>query len=163
MGLRAGRGTLDPRYFRHAVPVIEGDMIATIEISVPFDGTQEPYWDDATGAWVSPAAVLIWQGKARIQPNKDWRARNREWSMENTAEHAIRVQLNLAKNLLVPREAWPADPVDIQHGHIVHVIDNPDDPLLTNYLMTVRNPIGASDSWHRTLLCDVDLGGRVDG
>src|SRR5690625_4677922 len=54
MGLRTGRGTLDPRYFRHATPVIEGDMTALIEIRHPFKGDEEPLWDSELAEWIYP-------------------------------------------------------------------------------------------------------------
>jgi len=139
-------------------PVIEGDMIALIHI-VRMDPAAEPVWDGIE--WSSGASdTPLWQGMASVRPNKDWRARNRTWAMEDTAEHAVRMQINLAKNLLVPHADWPAPPVDIQHGDIVTVLNNPNDPVLEQYAFSVRNPIGATDNWHRTLLCDVSLGNR---
>lgn len=160
MGLLVGRGTLHPAYFRHATPVIEGDMVALIEIKKPYSGATEPVWNEATQEWAYDANEVVWRGMARVQPNKDWRARNREWAQENTAEHAIRVQINLYKNMLYP---WPAPPVDLKHGYIVTVVNNPNDPILERYMFTIRNPIGASDNWHRTLLCDANLGSDIDG
>src|SRR5690606_39487543 len=81
MGLLTGRGTLDPRYFRHATPVIEGDMTALIEIRRPYEGEEEPLWDSELEEWIYPNDLSpVWKGMARIQPNKDWRARNREWA-----------------------------------------------------------------------------------
>lgn len=161
MGLLRGRGTLDPRYFRAGTRVIEGDMTALIKILRPNDGTAEPVWSDEAGEWIEPADTLIWRGMARIQPNKDWRARNREFAFENTAEHAVRVQLNVYKNFMVPREQWPAPAVDIQHADIVEIERNPNDPILEKYVLSVRNGIPASDNWHRTLLCDANLGSRI--
>lgn len=160
MGLLKGRGTLDPRSFRHMTPVLEGDFVALIEVIRPSPEDAQPEWID--GDWVYPTPTALWRGMARVTPNKDWRARNREWAMEQTAEHAVRVQLNLAKNMLVPKSEWPAPAVDIRHGDVVKVVDNPNDPILERYNLTVRNPIGATDNWHRTLLCDANLGSRYD-
>ena len=165
MGLLKGRGTLDPRYFRHMTPVLEGDFVALIEVW-RLDPDAEAVWvededHDNGGYWTEGADDQpMWRGMARVVPNKDWRARNRTWANEDTAEHAVRVQLNLAKNFMVPREDWPVPLVDIQHGDIVKVLNNPDDPILERYTLSVRNPIGASDNWHRTLLCDANLGSR---
>lgn len=165
MGLLRGRGTLHPKYFRHMTPVMEGDFVSLIEI-LRLDPNAEAVWiEDPTseygGYWGDGAAdATLWRGMSRIAPNKDWRARNRTWANEDTAEHAVRLQFNLAKNLLVPREDWPAPLVDIQHGDIVRVVENPNDPILELYSFSVRNPIGASDNWHRTILCDANLGSR---
>lgn len=165
MGLLKGRGTLDPRFFRAGTPVFEGDMTALIEVirSSP-EGSQPAWVEDETyeygGYWQDHGALVLWRGMARVTPNKDWRARNRTWAMEQTAEHAVRIQMNLYKNFLVPREEWPAPPVDIWHGDIVKIVKNPNDPVLEKYSLAVRNAIGASDNWHRTLLCDANLGGR---
>lgn len=165
MGLLTGRGTLDPRSFRHMTPVMEGDFVSLIEI-YRLDPNAEPVWVEDAGVeyggyWIEGAEDgRLWRGMARIAPNKDWRARNRTWANEDTAEHAVRLQFNLAKNLLVPREDWPATPVDIHHGDIVKVVNNPNDPVLELYSFSVRNPIGASDNWHRTVLCDANLGSR---
>src|SRR5690554_4851883 len=54
MGLLTGRGTLDPRYFRHATPVLEGDMTALIEIRHPYEGEEEPIWDGELEEWIYP-------------------------------------------------------------------------------------------------------------
>jgi hypothetical protein len=75
----------------------------------------------------------------------------------------VRIQLNTYKNFLVPKDQWPAPPVDILHGHVVTVLNNPNDPVLENFIFTVRNPIGATDNWHRTILCDANLGSRTSG
>lgn len=159
MGLLRGRGILHPRYFRHAVPSLETDYVALIEITRD-DVNADPVWDEDAKQWVSQPLPLLWRGMARLQPNKDWRARNRTWAGEETAEHAVRVQLNLYKNLLVPKEVWPAPMVDVKHGDFVTVIRNQNDPSLELHQFVVRNSMGASDSWHRTLLCDVPLGSR---
>lgn len=161
MGLRIGRGMIDPRYYRHPMLGLEGDYTSLIDIIRPRGGAEQT-WVEAEERWTNVDVEPMWRGMARVQPNKDWRARNRTWASEQTAEHAVRFQFNLAKNHLVPKSEWPAPLVDIQHGDIVRVQSNPNDPVLELYQFTVRNPIGASDNWHRTILCDANLGGRYD-
>ena len=162
MGIFKGRGLLHPRYFRHPVPSLESDYVALIEFTrLDSEANTPPEWDEEAEEWTSSALLPLWRGMARLQPNKDWRARNRTWASEETGEHALRIQMNLYKNLLVPKDEWPAAPVDIKHGDLVTVTSNPNDPVLEGYQFTVRNSMGASDSWLRTILCDVNLGTRV--
>ena len=155
MGLLRGRGTLDPRYFRHATPVIEGDMTAHIVILRPHDGTEEPFWDKDLEQWLMPDNDPIWEGMARIQPNKDWRARNREFAREETAEHAVRVQVEFGSNTIDGSDGVLPE---FRLGDRVRVLSSPHDNALEDYIFTVRNPISSSNAWLRNLLCDVDLG-----
>lgn len=164
MTVRKNRGILDPRYFRHPMRSLWSDYTALVEFYIPSDADDDLQWDEEQGRWVSAPAEILWRGMARIAPNKDWRARTRDFAGESAAEHAVRFQLDVRKNLLVPRAQWTEEyMVDLTTGHMVRVISNPNDPALQEYTFVVRNAIGANDSWHRTILCDANLGGRYVG
>lgn len=164
MGLYTGRGVLDPRYFSHPRPSFEGDYVALVEFFDPSDSDDDVSWDEVEEKWVSVIKSPLWRGMARVVPNKDWRARTKDFAGESNAEHAVRVQLDIRKNLLVPKAQWTQEnAVDLKTNHMMRVITNPADQLLTEYRFVVRNSVGASDNWHRTILCDVNLGGRFSG
>src|SRR5690625_7166875 len=89
MGLLSGRGMIDPRYFRHMTPVIEGAMTGLIEVIRPSPEDAQPEWID--GEWVYPSPTAIWGGMAGVTPHKDRRARNRGgalWSVTETTDRS---------------------------------------------------------------------------
>lgn len=154
----------DPRYFYHARPTVEGTQIAHIEISEP---TSLPaQWTPGVG--MSNPWTLRWKGQARVQPNKDWRARQREVSGEFTATHAVRIQMGIGKNELGAVRVDPLDPNSeilsygpdpaFGLGWRVHVVEVPlegaDNLLTRDYV--VRNAIVSSNTWAYRLLCDTD-------
>ena len=132
----------------HRVPV-KGAMQATIRIlRRPSSGSTAVNWTPETGG-VTQGIRLVWEGQARVQSNKDWRARRRSGRGDPMIQHAFRVQIPLRdENGLVP-------PVDVEDG--IQVIAAPNDEDLMRQTMTVRNNSVGSNPFNKNLLCDVDL------
>lgn len=149
------RRSMDPRWVYASRKVPSGFMEAIVEIFRPAAQDDDPIFNPDTGEWTGGQPTYLFQGRARVQPNKDWRARNREFAREETAEHAVRVQVEFGSNTLDGSDgALP----EFRIGDRVKVTYSPHDEALKDYLFTIRNPISSSNAWLRNLLCDVDLG-----
>jgi hypothetical protein len=132
----------------HRVPV-KGAMQAVIQVlRRPTSGSTAVEWTPATGG-VTQGIVPIWEGKARVQSNKDWRARRRSGRGDPMVQHAFRVQVPLRdENGLVPA-------FDVED--LIRVIEAPNDEDLLRWRMVVRNNSVGSNPFNKNLLCDVDL------
>jgi hypothetical protein len=149
------RRSMDPRWVYASRKVPSGFMEATIEIFRPAPQNSEPVFDPETGTWSGGPVTYLFRGRARVQPNKDWRARNREFAREETAEHAVRVQVEFGSNTI---EGSDGVLPEFRLGDRIRVTSSPHDTALEDYIFTVRNPTSSSNAWLRNLLCDVDLG-----
>lgn len=139
------RPSMDPRWPLHHRSVPEGFQVATILIVRRQD--VPPTWDPLTGATSGDSIETIYFGKARLQPNKDWRARRKVAENAPMVQHAFRVQM--------PSKECPP----VLWGDIIACFTDPfnDDSDLTRYLLHVRNPTESSNTWGRSVLCDLDL------
>lgn len=108
---------------------------------------------------------LVWRSNARLQPNKDWRARPREFSKEFDDVHAVRIQLPIGKNLF-GAEYDPLDPTKIiaygvdpdwAKDYEVRVVSSrvTGTERLDGTTYVVRNAINSGNAWLYNLLCDV--------
>jgi hypothetical protein len=151
MSLNARR-SLDPRWIRHHRSVVEGFMIHPIQILRMAPGRQS--WDPLTQTIVGGEPEEIWAGPARIQPNKDWRARSVESGVDPQMVHYTRVQISLNKGQPVPH-IRVADMVVAQEK-----TDTDDwvfNHTLSAWTMFVRNAVNSSNRWVYNLLCSADL------
>lgn len=136
------RPSMDPRWPLHHRSVPIGWQVATIIIARR-DGT-EAVWNPTTGAVTGGGLNYVWLGQARLQPNKDWRARRRNGEDSPTVQHAMRVQA-------------PMDCPPILLGDFIGVMENPYDDALERYVFHIRNPIESSNTWGRSVLGDIDV------
>src|SRR4051812_4747214 len=90
-------GIFHPDFFYHPRPVVESAMIAGVKIYEPTG--EQSNWEPGQVFDPDSLYTLRWVGKARIQPNKDWRARAREQGLDFGATQAIRVQVGVDSNL----------------------------------------------------------------
>jgi len=157
------RAMLDPRWAFHARPVVAGAMIAVgVLYRVSMTALGVPVWNPfATDVGDREPGSMqlftpIYEGRCRIQPNKDWRARKQNWKDETVTEHATRIQLDFRGNTL---GTFPI----VHVGDIFRVTEvltlggYPVDPQLTLMTHIVRNFTPTSNSWLRNLLCDTDM------
>lgn len=151
-----------PDFDSAAYTVLSHFCNSLIAIYPPHKGNgegDEDEWVPGTGV-VHKKADPIWRGWAAITPNKDWRARNRRQSYEDTATHAYRVQLwHIDKNLLVPEEQWGdrTKRITLGFNQRLKVERHDSDPRLEGMALVIRNPVTDSDWWQPTLLCDVSI------
>lgn len=129
----------------HHRRVVNGSMKATIRIlRRNTDGSEAVEWDPVTGG-VSTGVTILWTGKARVQHNKDWRARRRSGRGDMMIQHAFRVQ--------IPHRGVPF----IDAEDVVQIIRSPYDPDLERYTLYVRNSTVGSNPFNQNLLCDFDV------
>lgn len=147
----AATGIFHPNFYYMPRTGLETAMVATVEVYRP-NGTEGEHWEP--GGFVgSSNNALIWRSKARVQPNKDWRARVRAMQGEFDATHAVRFQLPIGGNELAGK---PKD-VAFYKDDLVRVIGSPvvgSEGLLGNRFV-VRNAINSANLWLHNLLCDV--------
>lgn len=152
------RRALDPRWSRHHKSVPEGFMIHPV-IIYRMDGTT-PSMDPVTGEITGGDLLTIWTGDARIQPNKDWRARFVESASDPQMVHYTRVQIP-APTLTPPPSFRVGDLVVAQE-----VEDTEDWTFnhdLSAWTMFVRNVQNSSNRWLVNLLCAADLSDQIGG
>lgn len=152
-------GAFHPQFFYHARPVVESTMLAGVNIYRP-TGNQST-WTPGEGM-STDAYELVWMGDARIQPNKDWRARDREFAGEFDATHAVRIQIPMQKNRLGAvvdtdgRIISYGPEVEFHKDFYVKVtatyVKGTEELINTRY--TVRNAVNSSNAWVHNLLCD---------
>jgi len=159
-------GIYHPLFATHPRPGLETSMTDLIEIRKPL-GT--------AAQWVPGAGMdgndyeLVYRGIGRVQPNIDWRARDRNHSGELNATLAVRVQTPFGKNEVgAIRDvddniiSYGPDPL-LAKDYMVNVISSeaPDAEPLLKYTFIIRNAVQASQKWLRTFLADT--GTRVIG
>lgn len=167
--MRTG-GVFHPDFFYAPRRTTGTTQLAGVEI-YDLDGTT-PGWEPGVGNLPS-GAKLIWKSEARVQPNKDWRARPREVQYEYDATHAIRVQVPIGKNLAGAKYEDPNDPlkiteygpdVDFIKDMVVRVVSGPVQGFETSLgdEFTIRNAHQSQNLWLYNLLCDTKTGGRTN-
>ena len=127
-------------------------------------------WVPGVGMSITPD-TLVWEGRGRFQPNKDWRSRPREVQFEYDAIQAVRIQIPIGKNLvgamynMVEKRyvSYGADPEFVKDMR-VEVVDG----SVTGFDSTegknlyIRNAIQNQNLWHYNLLCDTKTGSQGD-
>jgi hypothetical protein len=126
--------------------------------------TPDTAWDPLSpfqSKWVpqSPQShVEIYRGPGRVQPNQDWRARKNEVAAEVVVEQAVRIDIAMAGNVLPGFESiMPLIRVGdwVQCIDVVQLQNQPADDIVSKMNYVVRNISSSSNSWEKTLLCDV--------
>lgn len=147
-----GRRSLDPRWIRHHRSVPEGWMIHPVIIYRRGSGV--PTLDPVTGEVTGVEMEQIWEGRARIQPNKDWRARFVESANDPQMVHYTRVQIPVRTGEQPPtfRVGDTLIAQDVQDT--TDWVYNHD---LKGWMLYVRNAQNSSNRWLVNLLCAADL------
>lgn len=140
-------GIYHPLFATHPRVGLNTSMTDRVEIFKPTGTVVEP-WSLETGI-PTGAYELVYRGPARVQPNIDWRARDRNYAGELTATMACRVQLPIGGNEL-------GEDVMISKDYQVQVIATGADaaPWLHEYAFVVRNAMQASQKWLYTFMAD---------
>lgn len=157
--LSSRSGVFHPDFFYHPRPVVEAAQTTLVEIYEPTGETIEWMPGQTT---VDNTLRLAWKGRARVQPNKDWRARARNFGQEADVTHAVRVQIAIGRNeqgatydVAGKITAYGPDP---KFAKDFVVICKESAVTGTSELMgihlTVRNAINSTNLWQYNLLCD---------
>lgn len=161
-----GGGIFHPNFFYHPRRTVESAELVHIKIYKLTPNSVE--WTPGVGMEVEDD-TLIWEGRGRFQPNKDWRARPREVQYEYDAVMAVRIQIPIGKNLVGAvwdddKERYTVygdDPLFVKDLR-VEVVDGPaigfENQEGTN--LYVRNAVQNQNLWQYNLLCDVKTGGQ---
>lgn len=141
-------GIFHPLFATHPRVGIVTSMTDRIEIRKPTG--DYPTW--VPGQPMQPGAYeVVYRGPARVQPNLDWRARDRKIGGELDATTAARIQLPFGGNEVNGGE----DPF-IAKDYMVRVLSSEaaNSESLQDYNFVVRNALQASQKWLRTILAD---------
>lgn len=164
--MRAG-GIFHPNFYYAPRPSLETADLVELKIYALTPNGGE--WEPGIGLEVEPD-TLVWQGRGRVQPNKDWRARPREVQFEYDAVQAMRVQIPVGKNLVgavwdVDEErytAYGADPAFVKDMR-VEIVSGPVkgfNELMQGDNLYIRNALQSQNLWHYNLLCDTKTGAQ---
>lgn len=158
--MRAG-SVFHPLYFYHARPTVNSTMVARVEIWRPTG--EHSKWVPGEGQ-TGGRFEKVWAGNARLQPNKDWRARARDFEGEFVAQQAVRIQIPIGKNEV--GAVLDANDKIIEYGddpdfgahYRVYVTETPvkGTEFLMNKTFIVRNALRSTNTWLYNLLCDSD-------
>ena len=133
------RASVDPRWFSHNLATEAGFNLAEIEI---FDSNiSDSVYDASTNTWTGSRTVL-WSGKARIQPIR--KPTNTSSQTNPTQASMVEVHFN---HLGV---------IDFIAGSQVFVTKAPYNVSLENMILTVLSSTNSSNTWNRTLVCQID-------
>lgn len=153
----AGTGVFHPNFFYMPRRTVETPMIARVRVAKPTGNPSE--WVPGVGMSGGNYETM-WEGRARLQPNKDWRARPREQVGEFEAVHAIRVQLPIGKNeygatVVDGKTIYAPDPM-FAKDWVVHVLDTRviGAQNLEGDRYYIRNAKNSANLWLYNLLCD---------
>lgn len=134
-------------------------MLARVTVFQPTGET--PEWDGGdglTGAFWN----RVWFGQARIQPNKDWRARPKEVGGVFDATQAVRVQIPIGKNELGAVKVdgkfvtYGIDPEFAKDFRVdIDFMPTTGSKVMETKQLIVRNALISSNAWAYNLLCDV--------
>lgn len=148
-----------PDFFYAPRPSVNSAQEAWVEVYDPSDVPS--HWEPGTGM-SGPAPTKVWEGYARIQPNKDWRARPRNFAGEFNDTHAVRFQLAIGQNYLgavldVDGKvvSYGTDPI-FSMGQSVKVVRSPviGTQGLVGKSFHVRNAVNSANAWLYNVLCD---------
>ena len=165
--MRTG-GIFHPNFFYSPRTSLETADLVKLKIYKLTPNAAE--WEPGVGVTTTPD-TLVWEGRGRFQPNKDWRSRPREVQFEYDAIQAVRIQIPIGKNLvgamynMVEKRyvSYGADPEFVKDMR-VEVVDGP----VTGFDSTegknlyIRNAIQNQNLWHYNLLCDTKTGAQGD-
>lgn len=168
----AARVTFDPRFafYHRGVPRGAMQAIGTL-YRVPRLAAGNTSWNphDPDPAQRAPGPdterIAIYNGPARVQPQLGWRARKQNWKTQQVTEAGFGIQLSFKDNTLadapvnagvqfptiVPNDLFKVDSVLVWDGLEV-------DPELKDFDYIVRTVTPSSNSWVRTIMCDVQTG-----
>jgi len=120
------------------------------EVEVFDPNLEQLNWDPETNTYSNNPEVIIWSGKARIQPIRNVSTPNLGFTQG--AIQAIRAQ--------VPYDATVAL---IRKGLQVRVTNGGENHVLESLEFTVQSAVNSSYGWNTTIECEVSVKSVADG
>lgn len=155
------RSIFDPRFTRAVAQVGQGAMTSSVLVRrpLPEDSPLRGGWDYDKKKHVGEEFITLWAGPARVQPNKDWRAKSYEFASTTTAIQACRFSLPLADG--VWNGALTDDEREMRDEDRIFIVDNafPHLDAIKRFVYIVRNGLVSGNAGLQNVLCDVDLKG----
>ena len=165
------RSIFDPRFTERFAFTAEKGMTSVIQIRRR-KAAAVGAWNFDTGTRPAESDYeILWQGMARPQPNKDWRARGYTFGDSTTVFQACRFQVSLAEN------DWDVDAEPLARrgwdpAHTEHVLRDEDQIIIAHtfwgnleriedFIFVIRNPLISGNAAVQNILTDVDLKGGV--
>jgi hypothetical protein len=143
------RSVLDPRWVSHHRNVSSSFQVC--EIDIYNEQLGDRVYDPINNTWDTDS-IIIWSGKARIQPTKISSERNIPGNASFVRQ--VTMQIDFHKNQV---EDSDGEMADIRPGNYVLVTTSPYDETLTKFVYIVRTVMGSSNPWQRTITCEVDM------
>lgn len=148
------RSAIDPRWYTHNRSIERALELCSVEIYNP--SSADSVYDAESNTW-SNSTILLWTGKARIQPRSSTvrlgSAGTVMTAIDPGASQIMEVHIGLKENQLAGSNG---DMPDLRPGHRMLVTASPIDPSLLNFEFVLRSVINSSNPWHRVLLCEVN-------
>lgn len=149
-----------PQFYYAHRPIVNSAQVAQVIIYKPTGNITE--WVPGADEFGDDLYVKVWEGHARVQPNKDWRARPKEAAGDFDVTHAVRVQIPIGENLVGStfdpvdgRRIYGVDPVFAKDFRVdVMVSPVKGTERLVGDQFIVRNASISSNAWVHNLLCD---------
>lgn len=142
MGLSTGsHGVFTQQWQTTLSRIPERFMSAKIRVTKPGEG--ERTYDPLTDTWTEPGAVVLYEGKARLQPLRS--ARDAKNPGDDTSIQAVRLQVplnaipDLAMNYEVEVLECPTNPSLVKFEYIVNEIVDGSNPIEQTFEATVNN------------------------
>lgn len=146
-----GTGIFHPKFSTHPTPGLETSMTDLVRIYKPTGESAQ--WAPGEGI-TNDGFELVYEGMGRVQPNIDWRARDRNFANELTATQASRVQIMFNGNKLPGSDGAVPEIYKDYRVVLVEPGGSERNEWMTGLSMIVRNAEQASQKWVRTMLCD---------
>ena len=121
---------------------------STVQIVDP--NLEDLTWNPATNTYTGDPEVLIWEGKARIQPVRN--ATTPDLGITQGSIQAIRVQVPYDDSIGL-----------IRKGLQVRVTDGGENAVLEELEFVVQEAINSSYGWNTTIECEVSAKSVANG
>lgn len=151
------RTVFDPRFTAGMGRTANASMTNKVLIRRPKQSTEQGKWDYDLGAYIGTDYTELATPLARVQPNKDWRARSEFFGNDLTAFQAVRIDIPLAYIEWGDEVSGDERYIIPQDEIIVTRSFFPNLEMLTNYVFVVRNSLPSGNAHQFNLLCDANL------
>jgi len=157
------RSVFDPRFSEAFARTGQAAMTSSVLVRrrKPEGAAGAAEWDYSLGKYRGSDFVTLWAGQARVQPNKDWRAKSYEFANMTTAMQACRFSLPLMDG--VWNGALAEEQRHFEDEDQIIIVENffPGLDAIKRFTFIVRNDLISGNAGLQNILADVDLKGGI--